>query len=229
MLRPLTPYPETPRLETGDRLDQPTFHRLYEEMPGNFKAELIQGTVIVPSPLRPNHGKTHGLVMGWLMAYHAATPGTDMFDNTTALLPPDDEPQPDAMLIIKPDHGGQTRDEDGYLAGAPELIVEVASSSISYDLHAKYDTYRQEGVREYVVVVLKEREVRWFALELGRFVPLPADEDGIYRSKVFPGLWLDAAALLAGDARQMLDVVERGIATPEHAAFVERLRGPAQA
>lgn len=229
MLRPLTPYAETPRLETGDRLDQPTFHRLYENTPKGFKAELIQGTVIVPSPLRWDHGKPHGLVMGWLTAYYAATPGADLADNATVLLPPDDEPQPDATLIIEPAHGGQTRNDDGYVAGAPELIVEVASSSVSYDLHTKYETYQQQGVREYVVVVLRDREVRWFVLDQGRFVPLPADEDGVFRSRVFPGLWLDAAALLAGDARQMLDVVERGIATPEHAAFVERLRGSAQA
>lgn len=225
MLRRFTPYADSPRLETGDRLDQATFHRLYEEMPADFKAELLQGTVIVPSPLRTDHSKPHALVMTWLGVYHAATVGTDIFDNTTVLFPPDGEPQPDAALIIKPAFGGQTREQDGYLAGAPELIVEVASSSVSYDLHAKYDAYQQQGVREYVVVVLKEREVRWFVLDAGRFVALPADADGIFRSRVFPGLWLDAAALLAGDARQMLEVVQRGIATPEHAAFVERLQG----
>lgn len=225
MLRPLTPYYRTPRLETGDRLDQPTFHRLYENTPKDFKAELIQGTVIVPSPLRWDHGKPHALVMTWLGVYYAATPGTDTADNVTVLLPPDDEPQPDAALIIKPACGGQTREDDGYLAGAPELIVEVASSSVSYDLHSKYDTYQQQGVREYVVVLVNEPEVRWFVLDQGRFMRLPADGDGIYRSRVFPGLWLDAAALLSGDARQMLEIVERGIATPEHAAFVERLQG----
>lgn len=224
MLRRFTPYPEAPRLETGDRLDQPTFHRLYESTPEGFKAELIQGTVIVPSPLRTDHGKPHALIMAWLGVYHAATPGTDVFDNTTVLLSPEDEPQPDAALIIKPACGGQTRDDDGYLAGAPELIVEVASSSVSYDLHAKYETYQQQGVREYVVVVLRDREVRWFVLAQDRFVPLPADGDGVFRSRVFPGLWLDAAALLDGDARKMLEIVARGIATPEHSAFVERLR-----
>ncbi len=225
MLRPSTPYAQSPRLETGDRLDQATFHRLYEDMPDGFKAELIQGTVIVPSPLRFNHGKYHVLVSAWLTAYYAATPGVDVADNATVLLPPDGEPQPDALMIIKPSKGGQTREADGYLAGAPELIVEVASSSVSYDLHAKYDAYEQEGVREYVVVVLQEQAVRWFALQDGRFTPHAADNDGIFRSRIFPGLWLDAAALLAGDARQMLEVVQRGIATPEHAAFVERLKG----
>lgn len=222
MLRPSTPYPSL-RLETGDRFDQATFHRVYEDMPDGFKAELIQGTVIAPSPLRMDHGKHHGLVLGWLTAYYAATPGVDIAGNATVLLPPDGEPQPDALMIIKPASGGQTHETDGYLAGAPELIVEVASSSVSYDLHAKFECYQQEGVREYVVVVLQEREVRWFALEQGRFVVHSADEDGIFRSTVFPGLWLDAVALLSGEARQMLDVVERGIATPEHTAFVERL------
>lgn len=206
MLRPFTPY-TSPRLETGDRLDQATFHQRYEEMPDGFKAELIQGTVIVPPPLRMDHGKHHGLVLGWLTAYYAATPGVDLADNATVLMPPDGEPQPDALMIIKPTSGGQTREEDGYLAGAPELIVEVASSSVSYDLHAKFDSYQQEGVREYVVVVLREPEVRWFVLDGGRFVSRSADDDGIFRSTVYPGLWLDAATLLAGDARQMLDGV----------------------
>ncbi len=224
MLRPLMPYAQ-PQLETGDRLDQATFHRLYEEMPRGFNAELIQGTVIVPSPLRTNHGKYHALVLTWLGVYYAETPGVDLADNATVLLPPDGEHQPDALLIIKPDSGGQTRDDDGYLAGAPELIVEVASSSVSYDLHSKYDAYQSQGVLEYVVVVLREREVRWFVLDQGRFVQQSADGDGIFRSKIFPGLWLDAAALLAGDARQMLEVVRRGIATPEHAAFIGRLKG----
>jgi Uma2 family endonuclease len=98
-------------------------------------------------------------------------------------LPPDNEPQPDALLLIEPACGGQSRQEGGYLAAAPELVVEVASSSVSYDLHGKFRLYEQAKVREYVVIVLREKQVRWFALdENSRFVERHADADGIFRS-----------------------------------------------
>lgn len=94
MLRRFTPYPNTPRLETGDRLDQPTFHRLYESTPENFRAELIRGTVFVSPQTRWSHGKCRALVTGWLGLYFAATRGVDLAGNVTVLLPPDDEPEP---------------------------------------------------------------------------------------------------------------------------------------
>jgi Uma2 family endonuclease len=219
--------PSLEPLEAGDHLDQPTFHERYKAMPSAFRAELIGGVVIVPSPLSSSHGFHHALVMTWLGNYWIATPGTKAGDNMTAILGETSEPQPDGALIIDPARGGQTGlSEDGYMTGAPELIVEVASSSASIDLHAKRRDYEQAGVVEYVVVVLRQRVVRWFVIQDGTYQDMSADTDGIFRSRVFPGLWLHANALLQLDGATVMDVLRQGLATPEHAAFVQRLQVP---
>lgn len=216
---------ELPRLEAGDHLSQPAFHELYCAMPPKFRAELIQGVVIVPSPLYRGHARNHLRIAMWLGTYEAATPGTEAYDNASFLLPPDAEVQPDASLLIDAACGGQSREEGGYLASAPELVVEVASSSVSYDLHSKFRLYEQAGVREYVVVVLREEHVRWFALdEQGKLAELAADEDGVFRSRIFPGLWLNANALIYDRGADLLATLQSGLATPEHAEFVEALR-----
>ena len=218
-----------PNLEAGDHLTQPTFHERYLAMPDGFRAELIGGMVIVPSPLSPQHGACHALVMGWLTTYWIATPGTQARDNATAILGQASEPQPDAALIIEPAFGGQTGiSNDGYATGPPELIVEVASSSAAIDLHAKRRDYEQAGVLEYVVVVLRQHVVRWFVLQDGVYQDVVA-ADGIFTSVVFPGLWLHADALLDLNGRQVMDTLHQGLATPEHAAFVQRLRDVARA
>jgi len=214
-----------PPLEAGDHLDQATFHARYEAMPPGFRAELIGGVVFVPSPLRKEHGRHHALVMGWLINYWIATPGTETLDNTTAILGDDSEPQPDAALIIEPECGGQTSvSEDGYATGPPEFIVEVASSSESIDLHAKRLDYEQAGVLEYVVVVLRQHVVRWFILQDGTYQEVGADASGLFKSTVFPGLWLDAPALLRCDGRQVMAALQQGLEAPEHAAFVQQLQ-----
>jgi Uma2 family endonuclease len=217
--------PHLPPLEAGDLLDQATFHARYEAMPPDFRAELIGGVVFVSSPLRSEHGVSHALVMGWLTNYWGATPGTQVRDNATAILGEQSEPQPDATLVIEPECGGQSSvSEDGYATGPPELIVEVASSSESIDLHAKRRDYEQAGVLEYVVIVLRQRVVRWFVLQDGTYREVEADAGGMFKSTVFPGLWLDAPALLRRDIRQVMATLQHGIETPEHAAFVQQLQ-----
>jgi len=214
-----------PPLEAGDHLDQPTFHARYKAMPPVFRAELIGGVVIVPSPLSRGHGFHHTLVMAWLGNYGIATPGTKAGDNMTTILGETSELQPDGALIIDPASGGQTGiSEDEYLTGSPELIVEVASSSASIDLHAKRRDYEQAGVLEYVVVVLRQGVIRWFVLQDGTYQERSADADGIFRSRVFPGLWLHANALLQLGGVTVMDVLRQGLATPEHAAFVQQLQ-----
>ncbi|HSX78455.1 MAG TPA: Uma2 family endonuclease [Candidatus Saccharimonadia bacterium] len=214
-----------PRLEAGDHLDQATFHARYEAMPPDFRAELIGGVVFVPSPLRSEHGESHALVVGWLTNYWIATPGTRVRDNATAILGDDSEPQPDAALVIEPERGGQSSvSEDGYATGPPEFIVEVASSSESIDLHRKRRDYEQAGVLEYVVVVLRQRVVRWFVRQDGTHQEVEADVSGLFKSRVFPGLWLDAPALLQRDGRQVLATLQQGLEMPEHAAFVQQLQ-----
>lgn len=211
-------------LEAGDHLDQATFHERYKAMPSEFRAELIGGIVIVPSPLSPEHGAYHALVMTWLGNYWIATPGTQARDNATAILDDTSEPQPDAVLILDPACGGQTGlSEDGYATGPPEMIVEVASSSASIDLHTKRRDYEQAGVLEYIVIVIRQHRVRWFVLQEDGYQEGVA-EDGVFKSAVFPGLWLHAAALLQLDGLQVMETLRQGMATPEYAAFRQQLQ-----
>ena len=136
----------------------------------------------------------------------------------------ENEPQPDAFLRIAPHCGGQSRDDDEYIGGPPELIAEISVSSVSYDLHDKLRAYQRNGVREYLVWRVWDSAIDWFALREGRFECLPRTEAGHHQSEVFPGLWLDLAALLRGDVAQVLAVLQQGLASSEHAAFVAKLR-----
>ena len=112
-------------------------------------------------------------------------------DNTSTALGPKSEPQPDVQLRILPECGGRTVTDRRFVRGVPELIVEIAHTTRSTDLGPKLDDYERAGVREYVVRALEPDEVLWHVLEHGRLVSKPPDEDGLYRSRVFPGLWLD--------------------------------------
>jgi Uma2 family endonuclease len=214
-----------PPLQNGDQLDQPTFHARYEAMPKGFRAELIGGIVYMPSPQKMPHSAAQQLVARWLDEYAEATPGTTPLLNNTCILGPESEPEPDACLFITPGYGGQvTVDKDKYLRGAPELIVEVSWSTESIDLHRKKQDYQQAGVREYVVLALWTQQVFWFVRQRGRFQEVALPADGMFRSREFPGLWLDAEAILDNQRRGVLEAQEQGLATPEHAAFVARLR-----
>ena len=170
------PSVAVPPLHPGDRLTRDEFLRRYDAMPEVKKAELIDGRVYMPSPVRnERHSYPHTLVCCWLVAYHAETPGTKTGDNGTLLLDETNIPQPDLFLRLGSEAGGQSRlSDDDYVDGAPELVVEVAASSAAYDLHEKRDTYRRHGVREYVVWRTEEDAIDWFALRDGRFVPLDA-------------------------------------------------------
>ncbi len=213
-----------PPLEPGDHLDQRTFHTRYEAMPESTRAELIAGIVYFPSPVKPRHGRMSARVLGWLGEYERETPGVESYAHTTVILGDYSEPQPDAILIISPEHGGQMHyNIDEYLVGTPEMIVEVASSTESIDLHAKRADYEQAGVQEYIVIALRQARVYWFVLRGGRFEDLQAGADGLLRSQVFPELWLDPTAFLRRDKARMKQVFQEGIARPEHAAFVARL------
>jgi Uma2 family endonuclease len=221
----MAPPDALPPLENGDRLTRSEFERRYEAMPHVKKAELIEGIVYMPSPVRVrSHGRPHGQIMGWISMYSAATPGVDFADNTTLRLDPDNEPQPDAMLWIDAAAGGHARvSADDYLEGAPELIAEVAASSASYDLHVKREAYRRNGVQEYVVWRVYDRQVDWFRLENGQYVTVPADAEGVIHSHTFPGLRLAVPALLSGNLAHILAELQHGLASAEHQAFVETL------
>jgi Uma2 family endonuclease len=213
-----------PPLENGDRLDQKTFHARYEAMPEDCRAELIGGIVHMPSPQKVSHSKAQQLVVRWLEEYAEATPGAEALANNTQILGPESEPEPDASLFIAPERGGRVFvDEDDYLNGSPELIVEVSFSTESIDLHRKKDDYQKAGVREYGVLALRMQQVFWFVLQRGEYKEVPLPADGIFRSRVFPGLWLDAEALLRNQRPRVMAALKLGLATPEHAAFVTKL------
>ncbi|MEH1944388.1 MAG: Uma2 family endonuclease [Nostoc sp.] len=226
MVKTIPQHWTIPLLENGDKLSLYEFERRYNAMPNLKKAELIEGIVyIMPAALRfRSHGQPHGWIVGWLFTYEAATPGVASAVEPTVRLDLDNEPQPDAVLLISPEAGGQARlSEDDYIEGAPELIVEIAASSVAIDLHAKKQAYRRNGVKEYIVWQVLDRKLTWFYLEQGEYLELATDSNGILRSQVFPGLWLGVAELLAGNMQSVLSVLQTGLQSPEHAAFVQRL------
>jgi Uma2 family endonuclease len=213
-------------LENGDRLTRQEFEQRYNAMPHLKKAELIRGVVYVAAALRyRRHGRPHSLIMGWLMAYEVATPGVECADNATIRLDMDNDPQPDALLRITAECGGQSWiSEDDYIEGAPELVVEIASSTASYDLHDKLEVYRQNGVQEYVVWRVLEQQLDWFRLQGDIFVLQEPDAAGILYSEIFPGLNLKVSALLSGDLAEVVAELQRGIVTEAHQTFVKRLQ-----
>lgn len=212
-------------LENGDRLTRAEFERRYAAMPHVKKAELIEGEVYMPSPVRhTTHGRPHFYLITWLGAYCAATPGVDASDNTTLRLDWRNEVQPDVLLRLAVEAGGHSRlSEEGYVEGAPELVVEVASSSAALDLHVKKEIYGRSGVQEYLVWRTLDGQLDWFEWREGEYVPLEPDEQGRLRSRVFPGLWLAVPPLLAGDLALVLAELHQGVAADEHTTFVQRL------
>ncbi len=221
----ISPKSTIPPLENGDKLTRTEFERRYHAMPNQKKAELIEGIVYMASPLRiTQHGEPHARIMLWLGFYQTFTPNLQLGDNSTVRLDFDNEPQPDALLRIK--IGGQsTISQDGYVEGAPELIVEIAASSASYDLHQKLNVYRRNQVQEYLVWRVDDGQFDWFRLNNEEYIKLEPNADGVICSEFFPGLWLNIFALLAGDLAKVLAVLQLGLATPEHQSFVEKLSG----
>lgn len=222
--------PPIPPLESGDRLTRHEFERRYTAMPHIKKAELIEGVVYVASPLRfRSHGQPHGNLIGWLWTYKVSTPGVELGDNATVRLDLDNEPQPDVVLLIDEILGGQARiSEDDYIEGPPELVAEVAASSAANDLYDKKKAYRRNGVKEYIVWQILENKLDWFSLQNGEYMSLEPSADGVIKSQVFPGLWLDVQALCAGKMTQVLTVLQQGLNSEEHKNFVQQLAQKSQ-
>ncbi len=225
--RPPSPPGEPPisPLEQGDHLSREEFERRYNAMPELKKAELIEGVVHLPSPVRWNHhAGPHADLIPWLGVYRAHTPGVLVGGNGTLRLDMENEPQPDAAMIIEPARGGKVQlSPDDYIEGAPELVAEVSASTVSIDVNAKQRVYRRNGVKEYLVWRVLDSAIDWFILRQSQYDKLAPDAAGIYQSEVFPGLWLDAKAMIKGDLAQVLRVLEEGIADPQHAEFVTKL------
>jgi Uma2 family endonuclease len=192
-------------LENGDRLTAHEFLRRYEAMPEAKKAQLIEGIVYMASPVRADtHGEPDGLIQGWLFTYALEHAKLKLFTNTTLLLDDDNTPQPDAVLCMAPMANGHVwMNKKGYLCGKPELVCEVASSSASVDMNAKFNAYRRNGVQEYLVWLVREQRVAWFKLGMNGY-ELIRETGGKIKSTVFPGLILDVKALLKGDKKKLV-------------------------
>lgn len=176
----------------------------------------------MPSPVRfEQHSEPHYNLIVWLGTYSAAIAGVKGGDNATVRLDFENEVQPDILLRLEPAMGGRSRiTDDDYVDGPPELIVEIAASSASYDLHDKRRVYARNGVQEYVVAQTYELRLDWFVLREGVYEALAPDPAGVLRSERFPGLWLQPQALWDGDLATMLAVLQQGLASPEHAAWI---------
>jgi Uma2 family endonuclease len=220
----ISPSLKIPQLENGDRLNRVEFERRYQAMSDHQKAELIEGIVYMASPLRfESHAEPHAYIMGWLASYQAATIGVRLGDSPTVRLDLDNEPQPDAILRIET--GGQsTITEDDYIEGAPELIVEISASTVSYDLHQKLNVYRRHQVQEYLVWRVYDREFDWFRLNNGEYIKLEPEQNGVICSQIFPGLWLDRNTLLTGNLAKVLAVLQQGLGSLEYQEFVKKMR-----
>lgn len=218
-------FEKIPPLEPGDRLTRAEFERRWEAMPDLKHAELIEGVVYMAAAVRyRKHGRPNRWITRLLVTYEGRTPGVAGADNTSVRMDLDNMPQPDTLLFIEPPRSKTvTISEDDYLEGAPELIAEIASSSVSYDLGTKLNAYRRNGVPEYVVWRVLDAAFDWFVLREGEYVRQSLTDDGVIRSTMFPGLWLDSRALLAGNLEVAFETLELGLATPDHEAFVKRL------
>jgi Uma2 family endonuclease len=221
---PQAPLFDIPPLENGDRLSRAEFERRYAAMPEGCKAELIQGIVYISAAKRfRSHGKPHSQLNAWLATYQIFTSGIEIADAVTIRLDDDNEPQPDIALFIAA--GGQTTiSPDDYVEGPPELLAEISASTVSIDLGAKKTAYQQNGVQEYIVWRVLDGAIDWFYLDNGIYVDLLPDDDGIIRSRQFPGLWLDRSALLQDDMSTVIAVLQTGLASTAHQTFCQSLK-----
>src|SRR5262245_15428786 len=194
-----------PFLVNGQRMKQPEFHRRYKACPPHEKWELIGGIVYMASPLRYAHGSYDFALGTALGLYASGTPGVDGAHNVTSILGEESEPQPDQALRIATEYGGRSRiNEEEYLEGPPELVGEIAYSSLDIDMHRKREDYEEAGVIEYLVLAIEDQELHWFHFPTGKMIR--ATRQGVYRSHIFPGLWLDAAALLTRESKRLIEV-----------------------
>jgi hypothetical protein len=212
----------------GERLTRAEFERRFDAMPELKKAQLIEGVVYMGSPVRTDvHGQPQSLLNIWLGVYYVSVPGLVISIDGSTRLDENNEPQPDVLLMIRREGHGQARlGEDGYVEGAPELAAEIAASTVAATRNAKFRAYQRNGIREYLIWRTEDEAIDWFILRDGQYVPLAPGNDGILRSEVFPGLWLDPASLVRLDMPRVMAVLQQGIASAPHAEFVRRLAAP---
>jgi Uma2 family endonuclease len=194
-------------LHNGDRMSREEFLWRWEQLPELKKAELIDGVVYLSSPLSELHSRYELLLCVWLNHYENRVPGLDILPNATWLLG-DSSPQPDLALIRQ---DGASHSEGKFRQGPPELAVEICYSSQAYDLGPKLELYRRAGVQEYLTILLEDKKAQWRVLNEGRYQLMEATPDGMLKSRIFPGLWLDTGALFPPDRKRLLAGVEAGL------------------
>jgi Uma2 family endonuclease len=111
------------------------------------------------------------------------------------------------------------------VAGSPEFVVEVDASSASYEMHSKLRVYQRNDVQEHLALLTYEQHAIWHTLAGGKYAPMRPEDDGVLRSQVFPGLWLNPQKLWSNDVSGLLAVLHEGLRSPEHAEFLTRLYG----
>jgi Uma2 family endonuclease len=216
---------ETVTLQHGERLSREEYEERYTQLP-DVRAELLEGVVyLMSSPISADHGRPHALLMTSLGTYEAHTSGAMLYDSITIRLGISSDPEPDGVLLIPEEYGGRTRiSDDRYVEGNPELVFEIARTSQDYDETIKLPIYARNGIPEYLLWKVEEGVIDWLTLRNGRYEKLLPGDDGITRSLIFPGLWLDLAALLQGDLKRLIHVITQGCASIEHGNFVQLLR-----
>ena len=174
-------------------------------------------------PAYEDHGLGDSKTIGWLFHYWRFPPGIRAVNNVSTILRDDCEIQPDSQLRIVKEYGGRARVEGGYIVGTPELVVEVGRSSRRLDLGGKKADYERAGVLEYLFQGAGPGDVHWFRLREGRYVEIEPDTGGVLCSELFPGIGLNPKALFEDDLNGLIDTLDRGLASPEHADFVADL------
>lgn len=214
---------EPPPLRPGDKLTRAEFMARWEQHPEIKFAELIGGVVYMPSPLSRQHGVSDCRIATWYGYYQIHTPGTEAGSNATMLMEGDETPQPDEYLRILPEFGGRSSNAGLYISGGPEHLTEISVSSVSIDMTQKFDLYERMGVLEYVAILMYEKEIRWHRWTTKGYRLVKPTANMIWKSRVFPGLWLDGKAMLANDGAKLLGTLRKGLRSTEHAAFVKKL------
>jgi Uma2 family endonuclease len=209
-------------LITGEQMTREEFLRRWDALPALKNAELIEGIVYVASHVSIEHGEFDALIGAWLTLYAWSTPGCRTGHNSTwAML--GSAPQPDVYLALTPERGGQSRRSGEYGSGAPELAVEICVTNTEIDFGPKLALYQRAGVREYITVESFTKRIVWRVVQDGSYREIAAEPDGSLRSIVFPGLWLHTSAFWERDGAAITALLQQGLASEEHAAFVAKL------
>jgi Uma2 family endonuclease len=151
------------------------------------RAEWVEGEVVLMSPVSYEHTDIFEWMLS-LMKFFAAkhklgeVHGSEYMSRLKGR-----RRLPDIFFAATGREGLFTRN---YFDGAPDLIVEIVSrDSQNRDRRDKYLEYQSNGVREYWIIDPLSQSTEFYELRDGKYVAIP-EENGILRSKVFTGFWL---------------------------------------